>query len=569
MRVAVTVPREALAAAHYWSEKGNPVYDVDSIEKLLPLLSGGRFTDVFDENPEAQAMVQRIADILAAQNSHKFLPRPKPGHLRLHHSIMRVPATSIIDRILRQGLKAQPGGMGKHSENPNATFFVVADPSDREGGRHSNDAPFVTVDIPLDFEAWGLLGTVGRPDSRPGGVVAFEVDVAPEYIVGVNGIPKRLYQRRVPAFKQGRAALQPNTVMTVYHGTHANQIGHLINGFDANKVVKHHYNAPRHAGLFVAPDPKGAYKFGDVLLEIETAAKHLHGTSWGGTIGRRDPRIDPETRAWLRDQYPESFRPALSLSLDNEHEPQALLRGLVRPSQIKRVRWGGKWYSRKGFLAEHGSSLNLRDLGIDLSYPSLTVPELFAAVEKAHRLPAGKAERIYRDAWKRGGDKIKELLEMSKFGPTAVRSYVRKIDQYFSAAKVACVYLARYRGQRAQAFVFPDGNVTIRLPVSGEITQSDIRVGVRALDQEVQTVLSALMDAGFQARRGGWVLSMESPSFSEQIKVLGQKPGKRLIPYSKQNLDALTEVIESVPGIAVASTSRVASRYLENSDAAR
>jgi 8-oxo-dGTP pyrophosphatase MutT (NUDIX family) len=234
--------------------------------------------------------------------------------------------------------------------------------------------------------------------------------------------------------------LQPSTVVKVYHGTSAGQITHLINGFDANKVVYHHFNAPRHAGLFVAPDLKGTGKFGDVVFEIVTAAKHLHGTNYGGAIGRRDPTFTDGDG--LQEKYPDSFRPTLSFSLDPDRpEPQALLRGLVRPSQIKRVQWDGKWYSRKAFLAEHGPSLRLRDLGIDLSYPSLSVPDLFEAVEKAHGLQPSKAEQIYKENWERGGaPKIKGLLEMSKFGPTAIRSYVDKLDEYFTSAKVARVY---------------------------------------------------------------------------------------------------------------------------------
>ena len=84
-------------------------------------------------------------------------------------------------------------------------------------------------------------------------------------------------------------ALKPNDWLTVYHGTILNEVPKLINGFDSTKVKSRHFNAPRHRGMFVAPDFKTARKFGNPVLEMVVRAKNLHGTDYSGTTGRQDP----------------------------------------------------------------------------------------------------------------------------------------------------------------------------------------------------------------------------------------------------------------------------------------
>lgn len=254
-------------------------------------------------------------------------------------------------------------------------------------------------------------------------------------------------------------ALKPNDRLKVFHGTRLAEVFALINGFDANKVHYRHYGGQKHAGLFVSPSEALAERFSDrgvIILEIETKAKHLHGTDYSGNIGREQD-MNERTRQWMRDEYPDSFRPYLSMTMLQSSEPQALLRGLVRPNQIKRVRFkdhGGspKWYSRKAFLdlglelvpakdQPYGRKRKLRDLGYDLSYPGYSIKEFFAAATELVGMSEDRVIKTFHRMWetdqRRGVKTVEELLEQIGFEPTAVKAYVKKLGDYWSQQKVA------------------------------------------------------------------------------------------------------------------------------------
>ncbi len=163
-------------------------------------------------------------------------------------------------------------------------------------------------------------------------------------------------------FAASLSRLRPNDVVTVYHGTSLQRVRELINGFDANKVMMRYYQTKgyKHAGLFVSPSVETAEHFGaEVILEIQVRAKNLHGTDFSGQTGRHQTQqgqMSPRTVQWLKEKYPESFRPYLSLTMQQTSEPQAILRGLVAPRQIKRVRYRQPgygntpvWYTRRDF----------------------------------------------------------------------------------------------------------------------------------------------------------------------------------------------------------------------------
>ena len=249
----------------------------------------------------------------------------------------------------------------------------------------------------------------------------------------------------------GLADLEPNESVDVYHGTQLVHARKLMNGFDANKVVHRVYTSTgnRHAGVFVSPSFEVAKHFssgGDTVLELSVRAKNLHGTNYGGTIGRHQP-TDPETQEWLRSKYPDNFRPYLSYTLLQTTEPQALLRGLVKPMQIKRVWYQGTWYSRKAFLdlgvevySPHGRGAPLKEIGYDLSYPNYSLSEFYEALGAAAEVSVERArmtiERRQQLPSPRREKAIEDLLESVGFGPTAIRAYVRKLGEP-SAARVA------------------------------------------------------------------------------------------------------------------------------------
>jgi hypothetical protein len=228
--------------------------------------------------------------------------------------------------------------------------------------------------------------------------------------------------------------------VTVYHGTDLSRIPELINGFDATQV-KFNPGGRKHPGLFVAPDVSTAGFFGDVVLEIQVRAKNLHGTSWGGATGR-EQGIDRSPS--LGDKYPHSFRPFLSDTMTDAGEPQALLRGLVSPGQIKRVRYAPhgsspRWYSRQEFLAlsVQTNTINrgrqtIQDLRHDLSAPNYPLETFFNAWAKAYDTTPERLKNttfsILKSSTERGLRWVKEHMEQAGFGPVAIKSFLQKLE---------------------------------------------------------------------------------------------------------------------------------------------
>jgi len=241
--------------------------------------------------------------------------------------------------------------------------------------------------------------------------------------------------------------LQAKDQVIVYHGTALFRLPDLINGFDANKTVKRDYQPSgyRHSGLFVSPEFDTARRFGSgVVLEIETMAKHLHGTDYSGHIRRKKGSEWDWEKERDKEKYPNSFRPGLSATALQATEPQALLRGLVNPRQIKRIWYGkpyqeqDKWYTRQEFL-ELGIEVKgkpIKDAGYDLSYPGYSLDEFFEATaaswqSKGNKVDAARVEQaIMREAGLPAGRRepaLKEMMEDSGFGPTAVRAFLAKV----------------------------------------------------------------------------------------------------------------------------------------------
>jgi hypothetical protein len=215
--------------------------------------------------------------------------------------------------------------------------------------------------------------------------------------------------------------LKATDKVLVYHGTQMNHIPAMINGFDANKKMSRHFNTPSHAGIFVAPDLAGTKSFGIVVLEIAVRADDLHGTNYAGKI------IDSDTSEWdwLKEQYPNSFRPGLSYTMDKKRaEPQAILRGRISPSQIKRVNYNGKWLSRRSFL----KLVDERDAGMDLSNPNYDIEEFFLLLSKSLGKPKNTLIKGFRNL---SEDKREWQLKNLNFGNAAVDSYLKKMRDYF------------------------------------------------------------------------------------------------------------------------------------------
>lgn len=247
------------------------------------------------------------------------------------------------------------------------------------------------------------------------------------------------------ASRQQIENLKPNDMLVVYHGTGLQKGFGLFNGIDANREVSRLYGGPRHRGLFVAPDVKTADKFahyGEIIIELVVRAKNLHGVDYSGNIGREQD-MSESTRQWIEDKYPNSFRPYLSMTLLQDNEPQALLRGLVKPSQILRVRYKpygeeAKWYTRSEFLAlgletqtdAYSRKEKVEDAGLDLSYPGYRVDEILHHVSSLTGRPVERIEKTLA-TYAKMPNKLEDLLSKVGFGPTAAKKLAQRLVGYY------------------------------------------------------------------------------------------------------------------------------------------
>ena len=189
--------------------------------------------------------------------------------------------------------------------------------------------------------------------------------------------------------------LKPDDRITVFHGTPLFRLPHLINGFDSTQEHKRDYRGGAHRGLFVTLDWEMAKRFGGgAILELEVKAKNIHGTDYGGNIGREQEMSD-KTEEFIKGEHPESFRPYLNYTMLQKGEPQGLLIGVVGPNQIKRVwvREGNDWkeYTREEYLkkesvynVEFGKEKRFKEADIDLSSPKIKLDEFLKAYAVAN-----------------------------------------------------------------------------------------------------------------------------------------------------------------------------------------
>ena len=253
------------------------------------------------------------------------------------------------------------------------------------------------------------------------------------------------------------ANLRPDDRLTLYHGTSLSESYHLLNGFDATTIKSRQYGGPKHRGLFVTPDIETARRFasyGPIILEMVVRAKNLHGTDYSGVTGRENSRAQQRAKR----SFPDSFRPYLSETLSQgSKEPQALLIGLVSPSQITRVWMGesengrlrgiseGRWYTREAFLnlglpRGPNDARDLRDLRVDTISTRLSYDQFLDAVSV---LLGGKGddreelENVLAGYAQQNEASLAKILVQVGFGETAAKSYARRYRARLIAVQTA------------------------------------------------------------------------------------------------------------------------------------
>lgn len=316
--------------------------------------------------------------------------------------------------------------------------------------------------------------------------------------------------------------LKADDILTVYHGAPAFRVPDLINGFDSTTPQYRSQGSlsdgPKqgYSGLYVTPDQQVARGFGGgAVIEIVTKAKFLHGTNWDGQTGRESGR-DRE----FKDEFPDSFRPYLSNTLSQEKEPQALLKGIVKPNQITRI-WtrtsdGWEEQTREEYLREepefhtpHGQPLKVRSNPFSLHSP-----------------------RIDLDDWVREIAREESPEETQK----SIERRVRGIIKYDKGNTE--------RAERAMR------DWISGMPVNGTMP------GRRAVDSLIRQIFAryATVDESFRS----WLSLRENPMV-ERIRQTLEKQRKRLeIRYGKGRADtivatALATGLIPIPGFQIAS----------------
>lgn len=198
--------------------------------------------------------------------------------------------------------------------------------------------------------------------------------------------------------------LQPDDTLIVYHGTGGAYLP-MVHGIDATREHHRSYGGPRHAGIFVTTDPDEAMRFasyGAVIIEMEVSVKDLYGTNWSGDTGKDQVAGSmPGPNELWRDKYPDSFRPYLTATLLQTSEPQALLKGIVRPDAISRVQYKGTWYTRDELLdmvpeyykPSERTPTKLQRLSFDPTDGNISLDEFYEIVESEHDIKRFEAER--------------------------------------------------------------------------------------------------------------------------------------------------------------------------------
>ncbi len=232
--------------------------------------------------------------------------------------------------------------------------------------------------------------------------------------------------------------LKPNDWVIVYHGTYIKSNDrergpqNIVFGIDAVSKHYRHYTGSEHSGLFVAPSKKYSRKFGPLIFEIAVRAKNLHGTDYGGNIGRA---MDQEFVDNLRAKYPKSFRPTLTNSLKSKNgEPQALYIGTIGPHQFIKVYYKGNSYTVDEYIKEFSEFLKRgHDSSFNITSTRMSVDDLFSYTSSIMgNISNSRIEKTFLRVIDGGDSAIAKFLKSSpfSFSDMVVDSLIPKLKKW-------------------------------------------------------------------------------------------------------------------------------------------
>lgn len=310
------------------------------------------------------------------------------------------------------------------------------------------------------------------------------------------------------AAREQIATANPNDVLTVYHGTPKFRLPLLINGFDATQDFARDYRSGKHPGIFITADFELSKRFGGgAVIEIKVKAKNIHGTNWSGTIGR-ELKKQGEPMANLEKGYPESFRPFMAYTMLSSSEPQGLLLGVVKPSQITRV-WiknlqTKEWeeYTREEFLKSGltfsgtSGSEEFGEAGIDMSDPNMKLEDFMRALLKAE----GMEDRFERSM---------QFMKARAKNPEGLKSWLDRME--IKGSKL---------GKQAQASLFKQVMAMLdesAMPLEGLL--SYLLEGATKTDHVIQKALKDWVEDGKKSPEGPhWFPPKELFKYREYLR---------------------------------------------------
>lgn len=229
--------------------------------------------------------------------------------------------------------------------------------------------------------------------------------------------------------------LKPDDKITVYHATPDMNMN-MIQGVDATQEHHRHYGGPRHVGLFVSPDFESARRFAPrgIVIEFIAKASELYGTDFSGRTYKEQSDVGSNPNDVWRWKFPESFSPYMSATLTQKSEPQALFKGILKPSDITRIYYEDKWYTLDGFYqsdpeyAPPGEykKKKLKRLSFDPTDGDISLDEMYDIIEREYNYSRDRVKNIFKIYAKKDPKRLVEVLEQFNWIPSASKSIALK-----------------------------------------------------------------------------------------------------------------------------------------------
>jgi hypothetical protein len=281
------------------------------------------------------------------------------------------------------------------------------------------------------------------------------------------------------------ANLQPDSVISVYHGTSLkDSVKFAWQGIDGrmrtHRLYPHFIGVGSqrqmvNRGLFVTANINTALSFGRTVVEFLARGEDLY-------YQFPSPDSIRKARQWTQKKYPNSFRPEVSYHLlEPSTEPQALFRGLVPTKDV--IQFHSSDYDKQGKyhqpmrnkVVEVFSREEYKDWYENVYIPQNTKPGKYVSNPLSpDDLMAEPNERItfrelvarlmahYSDRYKNSSLTPEEIMKIIKDHLDGQQTYQQQIGQLENIAKI---------GYSTAKFILPDALKTLGVKPAPNTTE--------------------------------------------------------------------------------------------------